>query len=105
MSSIFSNIRKLIKDKHTKQIVVTYTPEVFTVSKVIKSIKSPLERNRYLLTNSKGETLSIGENANNKYFYGSELLLVPDGGEKSTITMDRALVLNKVKRNNNDVNY
>ena len=105
MSSIFSNIRKLIKDKHTKQIVVTYTPEVFTVSKIVKSQKSPLERNRYLLTNAKGETLNIGENQANKYFYGSELLLVPDGDEKPTITMDRALVLNKVKRNNNDVNY
>jgi hypothetical protein len=49
--------------------------------------------------------LNVGDNQATKYFYGSELILVPDGEENEPITMHRALELNKVERNNNDVNY
>ena len=35
MSSIFSNVRKLVKNNATKQIVVTYSPDVYRIERVI----------------------------------------------------------------------
>ena len=81
MSSIFVNVRKLIKEGLSKQIVVTYTPEIFYIKKVSKSYKSPLERKKYTITNEKDQILNVGENQNIKYFYGTELMHVPDNEE------------------------
>ena len=38
MSAIFNNVRKLLKQKLTKQIVVSYTPSIFTINKVVKKM-------------------------------------------------------------------
>ena len=107
MSSIFVNVRKLIKEGLSKQIVVTYTPETFYIKKVLRSYKSPLERKRYTITNDKDQILNVGDNQNIKYFYGTELMHVPDNEENeyNNISMDRALKLNKIETNKNDVNY
>jgi hypothetical protein len=99
MSAIFNNIRKLLKEGNSKQIVVSYTPEVFTVNKVIQK-NGVLERNKYLIENSDGNLLTKA-NGKNKYFYASDLLPFNDG-EPSNITMTQALKLNKVETNEND---
>jgi len=102
MSAIFNNIRKLLKEGNSKQIVVTYTPEVFFINKVIKK-NGVLERNKYLIENNEGNIVTKA-NGKNKYFYASDLLPFNDG-EPSNITMKQALKLNKVETNENDAIY
>jgi hypothetical protein len=105
MSSIFANVRKLVKDGNTKQIVVNYTPELFIVRKVIVPRNKILERKRYVLENADGKVLS--KNKTTQQFYASELLLFEgkDGATDIDIDMDMALNLNGVERNRNDVDY
>lgn len=105
MSSIFANVRKLVKDGNTKQIAVNYTPELFIVRKVIVPRNRILERKRYVLENADGKVLSKNNTA--QQFYASELLLFEgeDGATDIDIDMDMALKLNKVERNRNDVDY
>lgn len=102
MSSIFANVRKALKAKEGKNIVVTYTPELFRVRKVIVP-RGVLERKRYVLENEDEKILSKNNTA--VQFYASELLLWDGGNNDTEITMDRALELNKVGRNENDVVY
>jgi hypothetical protein len=99
MSAIFNNVRKLLKQKLTKQIVVSYTPSIFTINKVVKK-DGLLERNKYLIENENGELVTKA-NGKKKYFYASDLLLY-NNGEKSDLTMEDALKLNKVMTNEND---
>lgn len=102
MSSIFTNVRRLLKSKDSKQIVVSYTPEKFIVNKVTNR-QGTLERKRYMLENADGFVLK-NHKRNNKYFYASELIN-SDGDEDFYITMKDALELNKVERNATDVVY
>jgi IS30 family transposase len=102
MSSIFTNVRKLLKSKDSKQIVVSYTPEKFIISKVTNK-HGTLERKRYMLENA-DEFVLKNHKGNNKYFYASELI-ESNGDEDFNINMDDALDLNKVKRNESDVIY
>jgi hypothetical protein len=106
MSSLFNNIKKLLKEGNSKSIVVNYSPEFFIVSKVIHSRKSLLERNKYILENADGDYLKKSDGTI-KYFYASDLLLadVGDEGNTSNISMEEALKLNKVETNRNDIVY
>ena len=102
MSSIFANVRKVLKAKEGKNIVITYTPELFRVRKVIVP-RGVLERKRYTLENEDGKLLT--KNNTTVQFYASELLLWDGGNNDTEITMERALELNKVGRNENDVDF
>lgn len=103
MSSIFANVRKLIKAREGKNLVITYTPELFRITKVIKP-KGVLERKRYVLANKDDRLLTKNDTV--VQFYASELLLWNGEEDDDTqITMERALKLNKVETNENDVVY
>jgi hypothetical protein len=102
MSSIFTNVRKLMKSKDSKQIVVSYTPEKFIVNKVTNR-QGTLERKRYTLENADGFVLR-NHKRNNKYFYASELIR-SDADTLPELTMNEALDLNKVDTNATDVIY
>jgi hypothetical protein len=102
MSAIFNNIRKLLKEGNSKRIVVTYTPDVFTIYKVITK-NGVLERNKYLIQNSQGNVVTKAD-GKNKYFYASDFLPFNDG-EPTNITMQQALKLNNVETNENDAKY
>jgi len=103
MSSVFANVRKSVKAKDSKNIVITYTPELFRVRKVIVP-KGVLERKKYILENEDEKPLTT-KNNNVVQFYASELLLWDGGNNDTEITMDRALQLNNVARNENDIVY
>lgn len=103
MSSLFSGVRKLVKTKLTKQIVVSYSPEVFKIEKVVIPRKSQLARRRYYLENSRGEVITT-PTGNRKPFYASELQRAGDD-TTSKLTMAKALSLNKVEKTYNDLNY
>jgi hypothetical protein len=102
MSAIFNNIRKLLKEGNSKQIVVSYTPDVFSVEKIIRG-SGVLERKKYVLKNEEGNVVTKSD-GKIKYFYASDLIPFNDG-EESNITMERALELNKVEPNQNDAIY
>lgn len=107
MSSIFNNIRKLLKEGKSKQIVVNFTPDVFWIQKVIHTRKSLIERNKYILMNDQDEVLKKADGTV-KYFYASDLQHYDyDEEQQNTteISMEEALKLNKVERNNNDIIY
>lgn len=105
MSSIFANVRRLVKEGNTKQIVITYTPELFLINRVIIPRNRLLERRRYTLENADGQLLT--KNGSVQQFYASELLHFrgENGAADIDIDMDLALKLNKVERNANDVKY
>jgi hypothetical protein len=104
MSSIFSNVRRLIKEGNSKQIVVTYTLEMFLVSHVIVPRNKLLERKRYILINAEGKTLS--KNNKPQQFYSNELLLVEGKRDNDADTsVEQALKLNGVKPSSTDVDY
>jgi hypothetical protein len=103
MSSLFSSVRKLVKTKLTKQIVVSYSPEVFTVEKVVIPRKNQLARRRYYLENSEGMVITT-PTGNRKPFYASELMRSGDDTAPK-MTMAKALKLNKVATTQNDLNY
>ena len=104
MSSIFANVRKLVKENKTKQIVVTYTPDVFYIKKVIIPRKRLLERKKYVLENIDGKVLT--KNGIDHLFYASELLRFKgETLEDIDIDINDALRLNGVERNANDIDY
>jgi hypothetical protein len=103
MSSIFSGVRRLVKQNLTKQIVITYSPEVFYVKRVIKPRTRTLARQRYIVENSQGQQINK-PNGGIKHFFASELQLVSEVTEPE-ISMERALKLNKVEPTKNDLLY
>jgi hypothetical protein len=100
MSSFFSGVRKLLKAKLSKKLVITYTPELFKINKVVIPRTRILARRRYYLENADGEiiTTALGHK---KPFYSSELMR---SDEPADITMSKALKLNKVEPTQNDLN-
>lgn len=102
MSSIFANVRRLVKGNESKKLVVTYTPDTFRIYRVIVP-HGILERKRYMLENGDGEPIRTKKN-NAVQFHGSELLLW-DGENDVDITMEKALRLNGVETNQNDFLY
>ena len=106
MSSIFNYVRDVVKSKNTKQLVVTYTPSTFEIIRKIKKT-GVLERNKYLLLNSKGEFVRKKDGKGRKNFYASDLVLVEGAriAESKPDEMAEALRLNKVTTNENDDKY
>jgi hypothetical protein len=109
MSSLFSKVRKLIKDKKTKLIVVTYCPKIFYVYRIIIPRRyNPLERKRYLLKDEDDNLLLHGgvDKLKEKIFYASDMIKVDKNDKhamKEPISVERALVLNGVTATANDV--
>ena len=103
MSSIFNNVRKLIKDNMTKQIVVTYSPVVYQIKTVIVPRRGLLERKRYVLERANGDVVRSAK-GKQKDFYASELERA-DSQTPSHITMEQALKLNQVEPNRHDLKY
>jgi hypothetical protein len=103
MSSIFNNVRKLIKDNMTKQIVVTYSPVVYQIKTVIVPRRGLLERKRYVLEKANGDVVRSAK-GKQKDFYASELERA-DSQTPSHITMEQALKLNQVEPNRHDLKY
>ena len=101
MSSIFVNVRKMIKQNQTKYIVVNYTPMMFTIDKVIISRK-PINRNKYILSNN-GFVLQ-DKNGKTKTFNSTDLLHCYEDNAIN-MSMDDALLLNGCERNANDIKY
>jgi hypothetical protein len=101
MASLFNNQRKAIKQGDVKNLVIRFSPEIFRIKSVLKNKSPLLERVRYTIEDLGGRLL---KRKNTVTFYGSELLKVNSNTTpQHYISMDRALKLNKVEPNENDV--
>jgi transposase InsO family protein len=106
MTTCFADLRSMTKAGNVKNIVVHYTPEIYTIHTVTpRQSRNNAERYQYKLTNAAGLILSKSGDATKAYkFYGTDLLKIPDGMPAINITNNRALQLNKSQRNANDIN-
>jgi len=105
MTALFANMRQKVKAGDTKNIVVTYSPQIFRVQSVVRPHNELLERQRYVLENEEGMKLfNPGEGI--KQFYAIDLLAAEnDSNYDLSMSMDDALRLNKVDRTREDVTY
>ena len=110
MSALYSKYRKMIKSNKSKLLSLKYSPEIFTVYKVIKS--DDFVKERYILKDSNNITVLTELKLNNpnvvrqaRVFFGSDLLRVGDNTENITnqnfMNNDDDLI-NAVEDNNDD---
>jgi hypothetical protein len=103
MSSIFSNIRKKVKQNDTKYQAVKWTPQIFKINAEQRT--GIYERPRCSIVNEDGRAVQTWKNGK-KSFCSDELLLVINRDEpQMTMTMAKALELNGVKTNAHDLLY
>jgi hypothetical protein len=104
MATVFSNIRKMIKQKQTdKLIAIKYTPKLFVIATKTNPRAETLERRRYTLTDLNGDYVRTAK-GNIKIFFGIDFQKVKQDEEQTSINTQRALDLNKITTNRNDVN-
>jgi len=101
MSALFSNVRRLIKEKVSKQIVVHFSPVIFRVDKVYRPVGT-LERKKYKLVNEATGNYLAKPDGSVKLFFASELAMA---SEKIGMTMEEALRLNGVEKSVGDVQW
>ena len=108
MSSLQSQIRKMIKDNMKKHIIVSWSPDIYVIDKVLKADKdNTVENNRYCLRQLNGDILKTQLKLNNthkerraKRFFASELLKVMKTEEPDTkYTFKKINKLNVVNDN------
>ena len=111
MSALYSKYRMMIKSNKSKLLSLKYSPEIFTVYKVIKS--DDFVKERYILKDSNNITVLTELKLNNpnivrqaRVFFGSDLLRVGDNTENITnqnfMNNDDDDLINAVEDDNND---
>ena len=101
MDEIFKNVKRLVKDGETKNIIVTYSPSIFTIFKKIIPRKGLLERSRYVLQADNGRLLLTKVGGNPRQVYGNVLKKV-DSDDIADINNEDAMRINGVDANEND---
>lgn len=104
MSTIYSQVRALVKANLTKQIVVVHTPQIFRVVHVVKPRNTTLERHRYILVNVNTQHRISHPNGSPHQFYGSDMVQASDE-EDVTISMTTALKLNGCQPTKTDLTF
>ena len=96
MTRFHTALRRLIENRRGKQIIVKYTPEIYTISQVrLPQIAGEVKRTQYELLNPQNQLLI--RNGNPVLFYGNELILVPPNSVASNVlTAQQGNVLNRV---------
>lgn len=101
MSAIFSNVRRLIKEGRSKEVVIQFTPVIFRVERVYRPVGT-LERKKYKLVNEETGNYLAKPDGSVKLFYASELVRA---NEESDMTMADALELNGVEPSAGDIQW
>lgn len=104
MSTIYSQVRALVKANLTKQIVVVHTPQIFRVVHVVKPRNTTLERHRYILENVDTQHRISHPNGSPHQFYGSDMVQASDE-EDDTLSMATALKLNGCQPTKTDLTF
>ena len=107
MDAISNNIKSLVKQGHTKSIVVVYSPVVFKILKKIVPKNGLLERARYWCGTVDGTRILVnkenGTIANARQFYANSLQKVSNDEKDYDISMQDAIELSGVTTTRNDV--
>ena len=105
MDQVSNNIRKLIKEYKTKQIVVAWSPIIFKILKKIVPRKGMLERAKYVVGNPEGTRMLVNTEKGEKprLFYSNALKKVDDDEKNYSLSMKEAIELSGLKLNENDV--
>ena len=101
MDDIFKNIKSKVKAGETKNIIITYSPSIFTIFKKIIPRKGLLERSRYILQANNGRLLLTKEGGKPRQVYANVLLKVDDNDFVDISNAD-AMRINGVNANEND---
>lgn len=101
LDEIFKNIKDKVKKQDTKDLIIAYSPSIFTIDKKIIPRKGLLERSRYILRANNGKLLLTKEGGKPRQVYGNVLLKVNDD-DFVDISNEQAMKINGVKANEND---
>ncbi len=105
MSCIFSDMRRMIKQKETKKCPIIFMPQIFTILRVIKSRK-PNTRNKYVLQNPDTETvISTPVPTKTRYFTSNDIIKTDLTDYDFDININEAIDLNHIERTRNDLIY
>ena len=88
-------MRKELKAKNSKQIVVRFSPEIYTIEKVIPVKPDKVGFPLYILKNSQNQII-LNESGKKRIFGGNDLLKVPDDTLPTLIDLTRANALNRI---------
>ena len=104
MSSLYSELRREVKQGNKKLINVSYSPEIYRVFKIIKEDHPTYERKRYTLKKLDGSPLLTESKVNEmrkthryRRLFASDLLKVDKQTKNVGYDNDRAVQLNKVE--------
>jgi hypothetical protein len=98
----------------TKQTIIRWTPMIFRVVKKVTPKEATLERSRYFVVDLQGRYLYVKRQTNRagnsdvytkKQFYQSDLLHIPSDENNTTMTLKKAMKLNGVEPNLNDLTF
>ena len=101
LDEIFKNIKDKVKKQDTKNLIIAYSPSIFTIDKKIIPRKGLLERSRYILRANNDKLLLTKEGGKPRQVYGNVLLKVNDD-DFVDISNEQAMRINGVKANEND---
>jgi len=104
MSSLFSSVRRMIKQGEKKYVVVKYTPEVYRVKQIIRPDHEHLEKNRYTVESLNGRLLK-SNNGGIKRFFATDFIRADDAAneQEGHFNIRDALNLNKVVELEGDI--
>ena len=95
MSTIFSNMRQMIKAGESKKLAVHFAPILFRIEKVIQSRK-PNTRNKYILMNAETGNIVCDAEGKQKHMTANDIAHATNNNNFEISLMD-ALELNGIK--------
>ena len=102
MSSIYNNIKKMVKSGNTKHIVINFSPDLYKIIKVIKSRMKGLSRDAYIVSNLNDQILVTGSKDTPKRFFASDLLFSSLDSDAGFTNEQANKKLNRIDSNQND---
>jgi len=102
MASIYNNIKKAEKANEMKHVVITFTPDLYKIVKVVKTRMKGLSRDAYIVSNLDDEIIVVGSKNTHKRFYASDLLLSSLDSNAGFTNKQANKKLNRIKANTND---
>jgi transposase InsO family protein len=105
MATIFSQVRALVKANRTKEIICTYSPDVFRVEKVVRVHATTLERRRYVVRNLRTGNVLFNSKGTGAFQCYSSYLTPADKNDEADISMEDGLRLNGCQKTKTDLIY
>ncbi len=98
MTALFSSVRHVVKMKNTKQLIVTFTPHVFKIHKIIKKRK-PFEYDAYILQNPFDNYII------QKHFHATDMILFRKKQDRFIVYYNNDKLINDIEENNNNIEH